>query len=329
MKLIIQIPCLNEEKTLPETLQDLPRSIAGVDEIETLVIDDGSWDRTVEVARELGVNHIVRHTNNKGLAEAFMSGVDACLKLNADIIVNTDGDNQYCGKNIADLIKPIVEGKADMVVGDRQVNGIPHFSFMKKKLQNLGSWVVQHVSDTSIPDTTSGFRAFSREAALRMNVVSRFTYTLETIIQAGRNNVAIASVPVTTNPKLRESRLFRSIPRYLKRSIATIFRIYTMYEPLKTFAMIGVSVFSVGMLFSLRFLYFYFTGGGAGHIQSLILSAVLMLIGFQVGMIGLLADLIRANRCLIEDTQYRIKKMEIAHLNQADSQNGARSEEKD
>lgn len=314
---------------MPETLQDLPRSIAGVDEIETLVIDDGSWDRTVEVARELGVNHIVRHTNNKGLAEAFMSGVDACLKLNADIIVNTDGDNQYCGKNIADLIKPIVEGKADMVVGDRQVNGIPHFSFMKKKLQNLGSWVVQHVSDTSIPDTTSGFRAFSREAALRMNVVSRFTYTLETIIQAGRNNVAIASVPVTTNPKLRESRLFRSIPRYLKRSIATIFRIYTMYEPLKTFAMIGVSVFSVGMLFSLRFLYFYFTGGGAGHIQSLILSAVLMLIGFQVGMIGLLADLIRANRCLIEDTQYRIKKMEIAHLNQADSQNGARSEEKD
>ncbi len=322
MKLIIQIPCLNEEETLPKTLAELPKSIEGVDEIETLIIDDGSTDRTVEVARELGVNHIVRHTNNKGLAEAFMTGIDACLKLNADIIVNTDGDNQYRGEDIARLIQPILEGKADMVVGDRQVNGIPHFSFVKKKLQTLGSWVVQHVSDTKIPDTTSGFRAFSREAALRMNVVSRFTYTLETIIQAGKNNVAITHVPVGTNPKLRDSRLFRSIPKYLKQSAATIFRIYTMYEPLKTFAMIGAVVFSMGLFLSLRFLYFYFTGDGGGHIQSLILSAVLMLIGFQVGMIGLLADLIRGNRVIIEDVQYRVKKMEIAQLNESRQRNG-------
>ncbi|NIR51204.1 glycosyltransferase family 2 protein [candidate division KSB1 bacterium] len=314
MKLIIQIPCLNEEDTLPRTIRDLPRAIEGIDEIETLIIDDGSTDQTVEVARQLGVNHMIRHTNNKGLAEAFMTGIDACLKLNADIIVNTDGDNQYKGENVVNLIKPILEGKADMVVGDRQVNGIPHFSFFKKRLQTLGSWVVQHVSDTQIPDTTSGFRAFSREAALRMNVVSKFTYTLETIIQAGKNNIAITHVPVETNPKLRDSRLFDSIPRYLKRSIATIFRIYTMYEPLKTFSLIGAFVFSGGFLLSLRFLYFYFTGDGSGHIQSLILSAVLMLIGFQVGMIGLLADLIRGNRRLIEDTQYRVKKLEIGKL---------------
>ncbi|MFQ5636719.1 MAG: glycosyltransferase family 2 protein [bacterium] len=329
MKLIIQIPCLNEEETLPNTLRDLPKSIAGVDEIETLIIDDGSSDRTIDVAQELGVNHIVRHTNNKGLAEAFMSGVDACLKLNADIIVNTDGDNQYCGANIVDLIQPILDGRADMVVGDRQVNGIPHFSFMKKRLQTLGSWVVQHISNTRVPDTTSGFRAFSREAALRMNVISRFTYTIETIIQAGKNNIAITHVPVSTNEKLRESRLFSSIPKYLKRSIATIFRIYTMYEPLKTFSFFGVSVFGAGMLLSLRFLYFYFTGNGGGHIQSLILSAVLMLIGFQVAMIGLLADLIRGNRHLIEDTQYRVKKMEISHLNTKPTQNGDSEQKED
>ncbi len=322
MKLIIQIPCLNEEETLPKTIGSLPKAIAGVDEIETLIIDDGSTDRTVEVARELGVNHIVRHTNNKGLAEAFMSGIDACLKLNADIIVNTDGDNQYRGEDIAPLIQPILEGKADMVVGDRQVNGIPHFSPLKKRLQTLGSWVVRHVSDTEVPDTTSGFRAFSREAALRMNVVSRFTYTLETIIQAGKSNVAITHVPVGTNPKLRESRLFRSIPGYLKRSAATIFRIYTMYEPLKTFSLIGAAVFGVGFLISLRFVYYYLTGNGGGHIQSLILSAVLMLIGFQVGMIGLLADLIRANRRLIEDVQYRVKKMEITQINETRTRNG-------
>ncbi|MFQ5648744.1 MAG: glycosyltransferase family 2 protein [bacterium] len=311
MKLIIQIPCLNEEGTLPLTIKDLPKQIEGIDEIETLIIDDGSTDRTTAVARELGIDHVVRHRNNKGLAEAFMTGLDACLRLGADIIVNTDGDNQYNADSIKDLIAPILSGQADMVVGDRQVNGIPHFSFLKKRLQVLGSWVVQHVSGTEIPDTTSGFRAFSREAALRLNVISGFTYTLETIIQAGKSNIAITHVPVKTNEKLRESRLFGSIPRYIKRSAATIFRIYTMYEPLKTFSMVGAGIFLTGLLVSSRFLYFYLIGDGGGHIQSLILSAVLMLIGFQVIMIGLLADLIRGNRRLIEDTQYRVKKLEI------------------
>lgn len=315
MKLIIQIPCLNEEQTLAETLGDLPKSIAGIDEIETLIIDDGSTDGTIRVARENGVNHIVSFTNNKGLAEAFMAGLDACLKLGADIIVNTDGDNQYRGDNIADLVKPIIQGEADIVIGDRQVNAIEHFSFTKKRLQVLGSWVVKHVSNTEVPDATSGFRAFSREAALRMNVISRFSYTLETIIQAGKKNLAVTHVPIKTNEKLRESRLFSSIPKYLRRSILTIFRIYTMYEPLKTFLRIGGLIFGAGFLVSLRFLYFYAMGNGAGHIQSLILAAVLMMIGFQVIMIGLVADLIGGNRRLIEDTLYRVKKIELNNNN--------------
>lgn len=311
MKLIIQIPCLNEEKTLTKTINSLPKLIESIDEVEILIIDDGSTDRTVEVARELGVNHIVCHTNNKGLADTFMTGIDACLKLGADIIVNTDGDNQYNGQNITDLINPILRGDADMVVGDRQIKEILHFSFVKKRLQTLGSWVVRHVSDTQIPDATSGFRAFSREAALRMNVITKFSYTLETIIQAGKKNLAVTSVPVETNKKLRESRLFSSISKYLIRSIATIFRIYTMYEPLKTFSLIGGIVFSGGLLLSLRFLYFYFTENGGGHIQSLILSAVLMMIGFQVIMIGLVADLIGGVRRLVEDGLFRIKKLEL------------------
>ena len=311
MKLIIQIPCLNEEETLPQTLADLPKKVDGVDVIETLIIDDGSTDNTVEVASKCGVDHIVRHTNNKGLAEAFTSGLDASIKHGANIIVNTDGDNQYQGSDIAKLIKPILDGEADMVVGDRQVQTLEHFSFIKKLLQWIGSRVVQQVSNTSVPDTTSGFRAFSRDAALRLNVLSKFTYTLETIIQAGKSNIAITHVPVKTNDKLRESRLFTSIPAYVKRSVATIFRIYTMYEPLKTFSIIGGFIFSGGALLSLRFLYFYLIGNGGGHIQSLILSAVLLLIGFQVMMFGLLADLIRGNRQLIEDTQYRVRKIEV------------------
>jgi glycosyltransferase involved in cell wall biosynthesis len=315
VKLIIQIPCLNEEKTLPVTLKDLPKHIDGIDEIETLVIDDGSTDQTVEVARKYGVTHIVRLTNRKGLAEAFMTGLDACLKLGADIIVNTDGDNQYRGSDIARLIKPILKGKADMVVGDRQVDRVVHFSPIKKKLQKLGSWVVRHVSNTSVPDATSGFRAYSREAALRLNIISRFTYTLETIIQAGKKNIALSHVKVATNGKLRESRLFQSIPSYIKRSIGTMLRIYTMYEPLKTFATMGLFVFSAGFMVSLRFLwYYFFIDGGRGHIQSLILSAVLMLIGFQVGLIGLVADLISGNRRLIEDCLYRVKKIEMDTL---------------
>ncbi len=314
MKLIIQIPCLNEEKTLPETIGALPKAIAGIDTIETLIIDDGSTDRTIEVARELGVNHIVSHTNNKGLAEAFMTGLDACAKLGADVIVNTDGDNQYDAGCIAALIQPIIDRTADMVVGDRQIDNIAHFSFIKKRLQELGSWVVRQISDTNIPDTTSGFRAFSLDAALRLNVVSGFTYTLETIIQAGKSNIAITHVPVGTNEKLRDSRLFSSIPKYVKRSLATILRIYTMYEPLKTFSLAGGLAFGIGFIVSMRFVYFFIIGDGSGHIQSLILSAVLMLIGFQIGMIGLLADLIRANRRLIEDTQFRVKKMEVSQI---------------
>ncbi|NOZ61622.1 MAG: glycosyltransferase family 2 protein [Calditrichaeota bacterium] len=312
MKLIIQIPCLNEEETLPETLKHLPERIDGVDEIEVLVIDDGSTDATVRVAQERGVQHIVKFTNNKGLAEAFNAGLDACLKLGADIIVNTDGDNQYRGEDIEKLVKPIIDGEADYVIGDRQVNGITHFSFAKKKLQILGSWVVKHVSDTDIPDATSGFRALNREAALRINVISKFSYTLETIIQAGKKNLALTHVPIRTNEKLRDSRLFRSIPSYIKRSILTIFRIYTMYEPLKTFSLIGGGIFGAGTLISLRFVYFYLIGHGAGHIQSLILSAVLMMIGFQVIMIGLVADLIGGTRQLIEDTLFRVKKIEMS-----------------
>lgn len=312
-KLIIQIPCYNEEKTLPVTLREIPRSIKGVDKVELLIIDDGSTDRTVQVARENGVDHVVKLTNNKGLAEGFLNGLDACLKLDADIIVNTDGDNQYNGADIEKLIEPIVKGKADIVVGNRQVDNIEHFSFLKKKLQHLGSWVVRQVSGTDIPDTTSGFRAFSRDAALKLNVVSRFSYTLETIIQAGKKNIAITHVPVGTNSKMRESRLFKSTYSYIKRSLATIIRIYTMYEPIKTFFLIGGLIFSGGLILSLRYLYFYFFTpfGGQGHIQSVILAAVLFIVGFQVMVIGLLSDIIAANRRLLEDTLYRVKKLEL------------------
>lgn len=312
-KLIIQIPCYNEEKTLPVTLHAIPRSIKGVDKVEILIIDDGSTDRTVEVARENGADHIVKLTNNKGLAEGFLTGLDACLRLDADIIVNTDGDNQYNGADIEKLIEPIVKGKADIVVGNRQVDNIEHFSLLKKKLQHLGSWVVRQVSGTDIPDTTSGFRAFSRDAALKLNVVSKFSYTLETIIQAGKKNIAITHVPVGTNSKMRESRLFKSTYSYIKRSLATIIRIYTMYEPIKTFFLIGGIIFSGGLILSLRYLYFYFFTpfGGQGHIQSVILAAVLFIVGFQVMVIGLLSDVIAANRRLLEDTLYRVKKLEL------------------
>ncbi len=311
MKLIIQIPCLNEEETLAVTLTELPKQIDGIDEIETLIIDDGSTDNTIQVAKDNGVNHIVKFTNNKGLAEAFTAGIDACLKLGADIIVNTDGDNQYNAQDIKKLIQPILMSEADIVIGDRQVNNVQHFSFTKKKLQVLGSWVVKHVSNTEVPDATSGFRAFSREAALRMNVITKFSYTLETIIQAGKKNLAVAHIPIDTNEKLRDSRLFKSIPSYLKSSVLTIFRIYIMYEPLKTFMRIGGVIFGVGLLISLSFLYYYFIGSGEGHIQRLILAAVLMMIGFQAMMIGLVADLIGGIRRLIEDTLYRVKKLEL------------------
>ena len=310
MNLIIQIPCYNEEQTLPVTLADLPRQIDGIDKIEYLIINDGSTDKTVQVAKEHGVHHIVSFRNNKGLAKGYMAGLDACLRLGADIIVNTDADNQYNGADIAALVQPIINSEAEMVIGDRQTDGIEHFSWFKKRLQNLGSWVVRQVSGTRVPDATSGFRALSRDAAMQMNVVSRFTYTLETIIQAGKKNLAITHVPIRTNDKLRESRLFRGNYNYIKRSVATIARIYTMYEPLKMFATIGGLLFGGGLVIGLRFVYFYITTGGAGHIQSLILAAILLLLGFQVFFLGLVADIIGSNRQLIESTLYRIKKIE-------------------
>lgn len=312
MKLIIQIPCYNEEATLPRTLADLPREIDGIDTIEVLIINDGSTDDTVKVAREHGVNYVVSFPQNKGLAKVFNAGIDACLKLGADIIVNTDADNQYCGDDIEKLIRPILNGDAEIVIGDRNTGEIEHFSWIKKKLQRYGSWVVRHLSDTDIPDATSGFRAFSREADLQMNVVTRFTYTLETIIQAGKKNLVVSHVPIRTNEKLRESKLFSSNWQYIKRSVSTILRIYTMYEPFKMFTYIGGGFFLAGFLIGLRFLYYYLFESGAGHIQSLILAAVLLIVGFQVFVIGLLADIIGSNRQLIESILYRIRKIESA-----------------
>ena len=311
MKLIVQIPCLNEEKTLPQTVADIPRQIPGVDEVEILVIDDGSTDNTLTVAREIGVNHIVRFARNRGLAAAFAAGIDACLRLGADIIVNTDGDNQYYGGDIPKLIAPILAGEADMVIGDRQIETIEHFSPMKKRLQRMGSWVVRQASDTDIPDTTSGFRAYSREAAMRLNVVSEYSYTLETIIQAGKQRLALAHIPIRTNPKTRESRLINSLSGYLRRSAATIIRIYTMYEPLRIFMSAGLLLFSVGVILGFRYLYFVFIGEGKGHVQSVILTAVFLIAGFQVILIGLLADLIAINRRLSEDILFRIKRLEL------------------
>jgi glycosyltransferase involved in cell wall biosynthesis len=311
MKLIIQIPCLNEAETLPATLADLPRAIPGVDTIETLVIDDGSTDRTSDVARAHGVTHIVRFRQHKGLAAAFAAGLDACLARGADIIVNTDADNQYAGRDIVRLIEPLLAARAEIVIGDRNIRDLAHMSWPKKLLQRLGSWTVRQVSNTTIPDTTSGFRAYTRDAALRMTIVSEFSYTLESIIQAGKRRMAIAHVEIATNPGTRHSRLFDSIYSYIKRSAATIVRIYAMYEPLKVFTYIGATLFLIGFLVSLRFLYDYFTTRGLGHIQSLIFSAVLMIVGFQVVLIGLVADLNASTRKLLEDLLYRVRKMEL------------------
>jgi glycosyltransferase involved in cell wall biosynthesis len=311
-KLIIQIPCLNEAETLPQTLRDLPTSIPGIDVIEVLIVDDGSRDDTVGVARAHGVHHVVRFRRNKGLAAAFRAGIDAALKLGADYIVNTDADNQYVGADIAALVKPLLDGQADMVVGDRNIQALRHLTARRKRLQALGSWVVRQVSGTQVPDTTSGFRAYTREAALAMTIVSDFSYTLESIIQAGKKRMAIAHVPIRTNPRMRESRLFDNAWTYIKASGATIVRIYSMYEPLKVFSYIGGTIFAAGFAISLRFVYYYLTGTGLGHLQSLILSAVLMIVGFQVLLIGLLADVISGHRKLTEDLLYRVKKIEIA-----------------
>ena len=324
-KLIIQIPCLNEADTLPQTLRDLPTSIPGIDAIEILVVDDGSRDRTAEVARACGVHHVVRFRRNRGLAAAFRAGVDAALKLGADYIVNTDADNQYVGADIPRLLEPLIAGRADIVIGDRNIKDIEHLTRRRKRLQRIGSWVVRQVSGTQVPDTTSGFRAYTREAALQMTIVSEFSYTLESIIQAGKKRMAVAHVPIRVNPRLRESRLFDNAWTYIKASGATIVRIYAMYEPLKVFTYIGLAIFSGGFLISLRFLYYYITGTGLGHLQSLILSAVLMIVGFQVLLIGLVADVISGNRKLLEDLLYRVRLMELARQADLEPQ-GARDE---
>ncbi len=312
MKLIIQIPCLNEEQTLPQTLHDLPRVLPGVDEIELMVIDDGSTDRTVAVARELGVQHVVCLRRHVGLARAFRAGLDAALAAGADIIVNTDADNQYCGADVARLVEPIVAGQADIVVGDRGVATLAYFSPVKRLLQRFGSWVVQLASDIAIPDATSGFRAFSRDAALQMSVLSEYSYTLETLIQAGAHRLAIEYVPVRVNPKTRESRLIRSLVEFIGKSLLTILRVYATYQPLRVFLILGGLFLAGGLIVSLRFLYFFLIEGAAGHVQSLILAAILIILGVQVALIGLIADLVGVNRRMMEETLYRVRKMELA-----------------
>src|ERR671924_103674 len=311
MKLIIQIPCYDEERTLPATLTQLPREVPGIDEVEWLVIDDGSTDGTLEVARANGVDHVVRLTNNKGLAAAFQAGLDACLKLGADIIVNTDADNQYHGGDVAKLVAPILAGEADMVIGDRKTDQIEHFSPLKKRLQRWGSAVVRRASGTSVPDTTSGFRAYNREAALQMQVVSKFTYTLESIIQAGKMTVAVDHVPIRTNPKLRESRLFPSMWTYIRRSGISIFRIYAMYEPLRVFLTAALLVGGLALFVWGRFLYFWIQGDGAGHVQSLILGAVLFNAAMVLAAMGVLGDLLSGQRITLQRIFERIRRVEL------------------
>jgi glycosyltransferase involved in cell wall biosynthesis len=310
MKLIVQIPCLNEEASLPDTIRAIPRMIPGVDVVEVLVIDDGSTDATARVAREVGADHLVRFTRRKGLAYVFMAGLDASLRPGADVIVNTDADNQYPGHEIPRLIAPILAGQADMVVGDRGVSEVLHFSWAKRRLQTLGSWVVRKVSGTSIPDTTSGFRALTREAALRINIVSEFTYTLESIIQAGKKRLAVTALPIEAR-ETRPSRLFSSSWEYVKRSAATIVRIYAMYEPFKLFLLLGGSLLAAGFALGLRYAWFWMHGKITGHLQSAILSVLLIILGFQALQWGILADLIASNRKLLEDVLYRVRRMEL------------------
>lgn len=314
MKLIIQIPCYNEADTLAIALAALPREVPGFDVVEWLIIDDGCIDETVKVAKDNGVDHVVSHTHNQGLAKGFMSGLNACLDLGADVIVNTDADNQYNAEDIPALVAPVVEGRADIVVGARPIETIEHFSPVKKFLQKLGSWVVRVASKTDIPDAPSGFRAMSRVAAQRLMVFNDYTYTLETIIQAGQKNMAITSVPIRVNEDLRPSRLFKSIPSYIKRSIVTIIRIFIIYRPFRFFGSIGAVLFGVGFLISLRFLWYYIQGNGDGHVQSLILAGVLLSMGFQAFLVAFLADLLAANRKLMEDVRFQMKVEKGADL---------------
>jgi len=311
VKLIIQIPCLNEEETLPLTLRELPKEIDGIDVIETLIVDDGSTDRTVEIAKQHQVDHILQLGSNKGLAKAFVAGLNRALELGADIIVNTDADNQYNANDIPKLIQPILDQRADMVIGNRRVETIKHFSPWKIFLQKCGSWFVRQISGTEVPDATCGFRAWSRSAAMQVNVVSDFTYTIETLISAGNNNLALEYVDIRVNEKLRESRLFPNIASYLQRTLVTIIKIYSMYKPLKVFAIAGGITFLMGFAIGCRYLYFFFQGMTEGHVQSLILSAILLIVGFQIIMMGIVADLIAINRQLLEDIQVRVKKRDM------------------
>ncbi len=310
MKLIIQIPCFNEELTLPQTFRDLPTMIEGIDDIEVLIINDGSRDETVRVARDLGVHHVVHLNQNMGLATAFVKGLEAALRLGADIIVNTDGDNQYCGVDIVSLVRPILDGTADIVVGDRGVMEVAEFSPLKRHLQRLGSLVVKLASGVDTPDATSGFRALSREAALRTIILNQYSYTLESLIQAGAHRMAVAYVPVKVNPQTRKSRLMRNIPHYLVNSGVTILRSYAMYRPLRVFLFLGALMIGGGLVLGGRFLWFYFQGMGDGRVQSLLLAAILLIAGFQSCLIGLVADLIGFNRGILEETLYRLRRLE-------------------
>ena len=313
MKLIIQVPCYNEAETLEIALNDLPKHIDGIDEIEYLIINDGSKDNTVEVAKKWGVHYVVNFKKNRGLAKGFMAGLDACLRNGADIIVNTDADDQYKGEDIEKLVRPILDGKADIVIGERPIDQTEHFSPLKKKLQHFGSWTVRVASHSDIPDAPSGFRAYSREAAMRLNVTNEYTYTLETIIQAGRNRMAMESVPIRTNPELRKSRLFSSMFGYVKRSMVTIVRSFMMYKPLRFFLGIGAVVGAIGAALCVRFLVYLAMGAGKGHIQSLILASTLLMMGFMTCIIGFQADIIAANRKILEDVQYHVRKLDYEH----------------
>ncbi|HXE96675.1 MAG TPA: glycosyltransferase family 2 protein [Dongiaceae bacterium] len=311
MKLLIQIPCFNEAEALPVTLKELPREVPGFSSVEWLVINDGSTDDTSEVAIRHGVDHVITLTKNQGLARAFLAGLDGCIKLGADVIINTDADNQYMAADIPKLVAPILAGKADVVIGSRPISEIESFSIAKKILQKAGSMVVRFVSKTNIPDAPSGFRALSREAAMRFNVFNDYTYTLETIIQAGQKSIAITSVPVRVNGELRPSRLVKSISSYIRKSLVTIVRIFVVYKAFRFFMSVGLTVLSLGLIGGIRYLYYYATGSGAGHVQSLILASILMGVGFQTMLTAFLADLLAVNRRLMEDVQYRVKKLEF------------------